>query len=451
VAPEPEPPAVAPDPEPAAAQPEPEPVAANPEPEPTSPDFVTYAPAAVGPVPTPPPPEPVVAEPEPEPQPEPAAAEPEPALEPPPPPEPDSEPLPAPVTEPEPEPAAAPAPVAEPAPIRTPEPMPTPVAAARPAAQAGTRRGPIAALAAVAIVIGAGVGFLVAPSAHKAAPKAPPLSQTASAGTGGSLKLHFPAGWQTSNTVPSAASALKLAGPTTVSPAATPDKGALVVGTVPSVDTDLLPVGFTQSLGSAAQGNPVKLGANTFMRFADVVPSSTSTALSVYALPTQQGTAIAACVLPAAGATTFNSTCESVLKTLQSSAPVLPLGANPTFASALGKIVSKLNGTRASAGRQLAGAKSQKAQAAAAKTLTGAYQQAATAAAKLRPGPVGTAGSQAIVAALRRLATGYQALSTAAAHNNKKAYATAGAAIGKAQTALNAGFGQLRQAGYTIG
>ena len=448
---EPEPPAVAPEPEPAAA--EPEPAAAEPEPGPASPDFVTYAPAAVAPVPTPPPPEPAAAEPEPEPEPEPAAAQPEPALEPPlvPEPEPDTEPLPEPVTEPEPEPVATPEPVAEPEPIRTPEPMPTPVAAARPAAQADTRRGPIAALAALAIVIGAGVGFLVAPSSHKAAPKAPPLSQTASAGTGGALKLHFPAGWQTSNTVPSAAAALKLAGPTTLSPAATPDKGALVVGTVTAVDTDLLPVGFTQSLGSAAQGNPVKLGSNTFMRFADVVPSSTSTALSVYALPTQQGTAIAACVLPAAGATAFNSTCEGVLKTLQSSAPVLPLGANPTFASALGKLVSKLNGTRSSAGRQLAGAKSQKAQAAAAKTLAGAYQQAATDAAKLRPGPVGTAGSQAIVAALRRLATGYQALSTAAGHNDKKAYAAAGAAIGKGQTALNAGFGQLRQAGYTIG
>jgi hypothetical protein len=182
-----------------------------------------------------------------------------------------------------------------------------------------------------------------------------------------------------------------------------------------------------------------------------VVPSSTSTALSVYALPTQQGTAIAACVLPATGGTAFNSTCEGVLKTLQSSAPVLPLGANPSYASALGTIVKKLNATRGSAGHQLASAKSQKAQGAAAKTLAGAYQQAAGAAAKLRAGPVGAAGNQAIVAALRQLATGYQALSTAAAHNNKKAYATAGAAIGKAQAALTAGFGQLQRAGYTIG
>jgi len=302
-----------------------------------------------------------------------------------------------------------------------------------------------------AIVIGAAIGFLVAPSSHKAAPKQPALSQVASAGVDGSLKLHFPAGWQSSNTVPAAASALKLASPTTVSPAATAGDGALVVGTVPSVDSSLLPAGFTNSLGSAAQGAPVKLGPNTFMRFADVVPSSTSTALSVYALPTRQGAAIAACVLPAARATAFNSTCEGVLRTLQSTVPALPLGANAAFASALGSVVSKLNRTRTSAGHQLAGAKSQKAQGAAALALAGAYRQAAGAAAKLRSGPVGAAGSQAIVAALRQLASGYQALGAAAAHNNKKAYATAGAAIDKAQAALDAGFKQLQQAGYTIG
>ncbi len=450
----PEAPAVTPEPQP--ATPAPQPVTPEPEPitpEPPAPDFVTYAPDALAPLPPPPPP------PEPEAAPEPVAAEPEPVVPEPEPLAPEPEPV-APETAPEltSEPVAAvlepqPEPIAEPVPTPTPEPMPTPVGAARPTSQAGARRGPIAALAVVAIVIGAGIGFLVAPSSHKAAPKAPPLSQVASAGSNGSLKLHFPAGWQTSNTVPSAASALKLASPTTVSPTTSPDKGALVVGTVNAVDSDLLPVGFTKTLGSSAQGTPVKLGSNTFMRFVDVVPSSTTTALSVYSLPTQHGTAIAACVLPAAGATAFNSTCEGVLKTLQSSAAVVPLGANPTFATALGKIVGKLNGTRASAGHELASAKSQKAQGAAAKTLAGAYEQAAAAAAKLQPGPVAAAvaGRTAIVAALHQLAGGYQALSTAATHNNKKAYAAAGAAIGKAQTALNAGFAQLQKAGYSIG
>jgi hypothetical protein len=389
--------------------------------------------------------EPVVeAPPEPEP-----VAEAEPVVEAPPEPEPVAEAEPVVEAPPEPEPVAEAEP--EPEPLPTPDPMPTPVAAERAQPRAHTRRAPIAALAAAAVVIGAGIGFLVAPSSHKAAPKPPALNQVASAGSAGSVRMHFPEGWQSSNAVPAAAAALKLVNPTTVSPVASPAKGALVVGTADSVDSALLPPGFTAKLGTAAQGSPVKLGANTFKRFMDVVPSDTSTALSVYSLPTQRGAAIAACVLPPSGATAFNSTCESVLKTLQSSVPALPLGANPTFAASLGAVVGKLNAARGSAGRQLASAKNQKAQAAAAKTLAAAYGQAAAGAAKLQPGPIGAAGSAAIVSALRQLASGYQQLSTAAAHNNKRAFATAGAAISKAQAALSAGFGQLQQAGYSIG
>ncbi len=374
---------------------EPEP-AVEPQAEPESEDegFVTYAPspAAPGLAPPPPPaePEPIVEAPPPEPEPEPVAeaepvVEPEPVAEVAPVPIAQADPVaeagpevvePEPATEAEAEPVAEPEP--EPEPIPTPEPMPTPVAAERPQRRAPSRRAPIAALAAGAVIIGAAIGFLVAPSSRKAAPKPPPLNQVAAAGSSGSVKLHFPQGWQTSNAVPTAAAGLNLVNPTTVSPTASAAKGALVVGTANSVDSTLLPSGFSSKLGTAASGAPVKLGTNTFKRFPDVVPTDTSTALSVYSLPTQHGAAIAACVLPSSGATAFNSTCESVLKTLQSSVPARPLGADPKFASALGAIIGKLNSARSSAGRQLASAKNQKAQAAAAKTLAGAYGQAAT-------------------------------------------------------------------------
>ena len=162
-------------------------------------------------------------------------------------------------------------------------------------------------------------------------------------------------------------------------------------------------------------------------------------------------TAIAACVLPGSAAVAFNSTCEGMLKTLKSAVPVLPLGANPAFASALGRVVAKLNTARSRAGRQLASAKNPKAQAAAARSLAGAYQQAASGVAHLQPGPIGAEGSAAIVSALRELGAGYRRLSSAAAHNNKRAYAAARAQIAQAQTALTAGFGKLQQAGYSIG
>jgi hypothetical protein len=140
-----------------------------------------------------------------------------------------------------------------------------------------------------------------------------------------------------------------------------------------------------------------------------------------------------------------------VLKTLQSAVEPLPLGANPAYASALGTINAKLNRARAGAGRQLSAAKTPKAQASAAGTLAAAYGQAAAATSKLEPGPIGAQANAAIDAALRQLAAGYRALGTAATHDKKGAYSSADAAIGKAQAALAAGFGQLQRAGYTVG
>jgi hypothetical protein len=140
-----------------------------------------------------------------------------------------------------------------------------------------------------------------------------------------------------------------------------------------------------------------------------------------------------------------------MLKTLQTSVPTLPLGANPAYASALGAIIAKLNSARGGAGRQLSAARTPKAQTAAAKALATAYGQAAAGVSKLSPGPIGAQGNAAIEAALRQLTAGYHALSTAAAHNDKRGYAAAGTAISKAQAAVTAGFGQLQQAGYTIG
>jgi serine/threonine protein kinase len=430
---------------PEAVTPQAEPAEEVAEPEAQEPDFVTYAPgpAVHAPVPPPPPPEP-------EPVVEAPVPEPEPVVEAPP----EPEPIPEPVAEAQPEPVAEaqPEPVAEPEPQPAPERIPTP-ASEQPRAErrAPRSRAPIAALAGAAVAIGAVIGFVVAPSSHKAAPKAAALSQVASAGAGGSVKLHFPAGWQSSNTVPPDAATLKLVNPTTLAPNASAAKGALVVGTANSVDSSLLPASFTSSLGTAAQGGPVKLGPNTFKRFLQLVPQNSSTPLSVYSLPTKQGAAIAACVLPSSGATAFNSTCEGMLKTLQTSAAPLPLGANPAYASALGAVIAKLNSARNRAGRQLSSAKTPKAQATAGKALATAYGQAGAGVSKLSPGPIGAQGNAAIEAAMRQLAAGYGALSTAAAHNDKRGYTAAGSAISKAQARLTAGFGQLQQAGYTIG
>ncbi len=489
VAPEPGPAVAEPEPEPVAAEPvaaEAEPVAAEPEPEPVpaepaseapaaepaaaEPDFVTYAPSPAA-TPAPPAqrpepePEPAAAEPEPEPipepEPEPAAAEPEPAAA-----EPEPEPIPEPEPEPaaaepepaaaEPEPAAAePEPAAaEPEPAAAePEPSPEEPAVAAPTRPPAARlrspsRAPLVALAAAAVVIGAIIGYVVAPSSKKATHRSAALSQSTSAGT---LRISFPAGWQQSANTPSEASSLKLANTVTLMPGASTKSGALVLGTAPAVDASLLPPGFTSGLTTAVQGAAVQLGPYTFKRYLNMIPQQAATALSVYSLPTTRGTAIAACVLPSSEATTFATTCETIIKSLRAGGSPLPLSANPKYAAALSAVITKLNGARAAGGRQLTQAKLPSGQASAARALAADYQRAATAVAKLDPGPVGTTANVAIVTALRQLAAAYGSLANAAARHDKGAYAKAQTSISSAQAALNRGFAQLQQDGYTIG
>jgi hypothetical protein len=227
--------------------------------------------------------------------------------------------------------------------------------------------------------------------------------------------------------------------------------GALVLGTATAVDSTLLPISFTGSLSTALQGTAVRLGAHTFKRYLDLIPQGAPTAVSVYSLPTANGTAIAACVLPQTGATAFSVTCERIVSSLQATGQTLPLTANAGDASALGGVVAKLNRARATGGRRLAQAKTPRAQAAAAGVLAQAYKQAAGSAAKLQPGPIGASAAAAVAAALQRLGAEYQSLAAAASHNNKRAYATANAGVSRAETQLSAGFTALQKDGYTIG
>jgi hypothetical protein len=418
-------------------------------------------------------------EPEPESQPEPMPRpEPEPMLVPAHMPESESEPKPEPKPEPEPEPLADPVaqpppeaetePVAEAMPEPAPEVVTEPLAeparepatdpdAAAPASPraAGARAAPprarltapIAVLAVAVGVAAAAIGFVVAPSSGTKSRPSTALVQRASAGP---FTISYPAGWQRSETAPTA-TRLTLANALTLTPGASAPGGALVLGTATTANSTLLPSGFTAALATAPQGATVKLGSQTFKRYLDLLPQGASTPESVYALPTTRGTAIAACVVPRSNQTAFAATCERAVASLTTAGPVLPLTVNTAYASALGSVISKLNAVRAADGPKLTGAKNQRGQASAAAGLAQAYTRAAAAAAGLSPGPIGGAANAAIVGALRGLEAGYQSLSSAAQHNDKHAYAAAQAAIGNAESALSAAFGQLQQDGYTVG
>ncbi len=332
-------------------------------------------------------------------------------------------------------------------------PVPEPVAAtAAPAARRSGHggRAAFAALAAAALVVGAAVGFLIAPSSSNTATRPPaPLSQTASAGP---LKISFPSDWARSGEVPSAAASLKLTNAVTLTPRRSAPGGALVLGSTSAAPPDLLPASFITALGTTPPGATVTLGPHTFKRYLKLVPQNTTTAVSVYALPTvNTGTVIAACMLPTSSADAFNAACERLLSSLRLSGPQLPLTSSPAYAAALSAAIAKLGHARGSAGAQLTQAKLPSGQASAARALSNAYQEAAGTVTKLQPGPAVAATNAAIAAALRQAAGAYRALSAAAAHDNKGAYKAAESQIAGADKALKATFAQLRNDGYELG
>lgn len=359
----------------------------------------------------------------------------------------------------EPEPAAARMEAEPPAESRTQPPgalvtplQPTPhTGGARVATAPARRRGRgarIGALAAVVAIAAAAIGFLVAPGSGGTSRH--PAGLTGHA-TAGALTISYPNSWRRSSAAPPETASLELADAVTISPGEPARDGALVVGTSKAQNVTLLSPTFSSSLRSSPEGEAVKLGSQTFIRYLDLVPSGASTPMSVYVLPTTLGIATAVCVAPTTGATAFAVSCERAVGSMTTSGSVLPFGANPAYASALSAIVAKLNSVRTQAGLRLATAKSPKAQAAAALELSDAHATAAAAAEKLTPGPATAAAAANVVIALKQLASGYEALSRATSAGNGGDYSAAASAIKHADAALSAAFARLRQAGYTIG
>jgi hypothetical protein len=328
------------------------------------------------------------------------------------------------------------APPPEPAPRPTPPPEPT-------------KKPPTLIIAAVVGVIAAAIGYVAAPSSTSTTPSTTSVALTESASSG-PITLNYPKQWSQVPAPPAVATSLKLTNQIVLSAGASAAGGALVAGTTSAVNSSLLPNSLV--LSSQNPGATVKLGGNEFKRYLNLVPQGASTAETVYSLPTSSGTVIASCVAANTNAAEFASTCEQAVGTIKlSSGTVVPLSANPAYASSLGAIVSTLNSAQSSDSAKLAGAKTRGEEASAASALAGAYSTAAAGAEKLTPGPTGASANASIVSAFKQLAGGYGALAGAAKSGNGGAYNAARATIDKGNTALSTAFDGLKAAGYSVG
>jgi hypothetical protein len=192
----------------------------------------------------------------------------------------------------------------------------------------------------------------------------------------------------------------------------------------------------------------VTLSGTTFDRYLNVAMRGDTGSESVYAVPTAIGTVLAICRAPAPNAR-FASTCQQVVRSIRLSSGTLAPGLLPSYASTLSAIISRLDEARSSWGPRLSSAHAARDRVSAARQLASAQAKAAVAVAALQPGPASSANG-ALARALRTDAQAYGVVARVAGERRVSAYRSAGAALTRADRAVNAALAALGAFGYRL-
>jgi hypothetical protein len=299
-----------------------------------------------------------------------------------------------------------------------------------------------AALGISATLVVALLGFLFARSTGGRASQ-PALDKHALAG---SVQLSYPSAWR--QQTPPASLPVGLTDELALGPTA-PSGAQLVIGRAATGGAPLAPKQLLAAIPNAPAAQIVSLGGLAFYRYLNLPPRGNNLSESVYALPTTIGTIVGVCATPQPQPS-FTSSCERLLGTIRlSSGSVLPLGPSGNYASALDRVLNKLNAIRISAGSQLRSARNARAQAKAADELAAAHHRAASALGRLDAGSA-SAVNTALANALRATGDAYAALGQAALHNDRAGYSAATIAVTHARNALNSALVELGSLGYRV-
>jgi hypothetical protein len=280
--------------------------------------------------------------------------------------------------------------------------------------------------------------------------KAAPAASTAGAVGTSQVALVRPGGWRELDpapVVPGLDDGEWLAiGP----PGADGARSAILAGVAEPGRDGLLPDGLLDALsGSPGRGEPVELGSLEGLRFKELRPKGVDGPLTLYAVPTSEGTATVACLGVAAAGVAAR--CDTQAATLQLTGP-RPAGVQPArgYAKALARVFKALNGERSAALGALSAAGTRTEQSAAADRIAKAY---AAAARDLRQAPDTRYVSEenaAIVTALQDGAAGYNSMSFNAARGDEAGYADARRRAIAAEGRVGAALRRLRDAGYRV-
>lgn len=329
--------------------------------------------------------------------------------------------------------------IPEPAPASAPSEPPAGSPARTERSDASKRSRVLVAAATVAVIAGGAAAALVnggAPAAEASPTPTTPI-------TGQRVGFEVPTGWSR-GAVPQA-SGLALSDVVSAAPASGAEHG-VTAGTIDApTDRGLLPADAVE--GERPAPDVVRLTrATQALRYDDLALRGASGPVTLFAIPTSDGTVALTC----AGETAGTPTCGAIATTVAlRGADPLPVGASEYHGKALAAALNGLREDATAPAAALRSAKTRGGQGSAARRVGAAYRTAAGRVASVNAG-WGDVEIDQLEAALRQTATAWSALGKAAASGNAAAYARAKAAIARGDRAIRAARTSLQDAGFAV-
>ena len=295
------------------------------------------------------------------------------------------------------------------------------------------------AVAAIAGIVAAAAGFLMAHSGGAAESRAAPLTSSAGNST---FELRFPGSWLRLETIPKLPG-MELQQPLAVGPRGRA-AGKVVTGMVDAQGPSLLPASLklARPLPSPVA---VDLGELQALRYRAVSLTGRRQRVTLYAAPTDAGVATLACF--AAG-----EECERVATTLRlPRGEAFTLGSNNRYARELNVAFARIRAERKRYAARLRSAETAAGQARGADGLGSGYLKAARMLSRVKTSPADADANEAIATALRRVGVAYGRLAKAARAGNRSAYSRAANEVRRGTRELDRGVSSLRKLGYRVG
>ena len=269
-----------------------------------------------------------------------------------------------------------------------------------------------AAVAGLALCVGAGVGFGVGWSSRHASPAASLELTTRLA------RFSHPTQWKAIAKAP-------LLGLPTAAELAPADgsRARLVLAIGDASPPRYLAKPLVAKIKSAIPPpQPVRIGDLVGFRFGGLRLTSFPAPASIVVIPTDRGTLTLGCL----GSADAAAACSRILGTIElRGANAIDPRPDADYAAGLRATLGRLTEAEAAPRRALASAATSAGQASLLRRIAALYRSAGLDVAKLHPRPPEAAAHQAVVTALRRSAEAYETMAAAAARRDTHAYAAA--------------------------